>query len=92
MVIGVEPLGHLERGDGVGAACGRKIAVQRIGDGRDPFRQRSEKHCRVEHLVVERKGVDRDGVEALVTEVGQALPTEVTGYCSKASASIRPAQ
>lgn len=79
MVVGVEPLRHFEWRDGVRPTGSGKVAVQRIGDRRDAVGQRAEKNCGVEHLVVEGEGIDRDGVEAQVTEVGQALPTEVTG-------------
>ncbi len=49
VVVGVEPLGHLQRRDVVVPAGRREVPVQVVGDARDPGGQRAEQHGGVEH-------------------------------------------
>src|SRR6185312_10931605 len=63
VVIGVEPLGHLKRGNLVVAAGGREVAVQFVGDIGDPGRECTDHYGGVEHLVVVRKGVHGNRVQ-----------------------------
>ncbi|PQM48768.1 hypothetical protein C1Y40_01004 [Mycobacterium talmoniae] len=71
VVVGVEPLGHLQRGDLIGAPRGGEVAVQLVGDTGYPVRQRAEQHRGVQHLVVVGERIDRHRVQA---GVGQRRP------------------
>ena len=71
VVVGVEPLGHLQRRDIFVAARRGEVAVQVVGDLRGPGRQRAEHDRGVEHLVVVGEGVHRHRVQA---GGGQARP------------------
>ncbi len=64
VVVGVEPLGHLQRCDVGVAAGGREVAIQVVGHLPGPLRQRVEHHRGVEHLVVIGEGVHRHRVQA----------------------------
>ena len=79
VVVGVEPLGHLQRRDVGVAAGGREVAVQRIGDAGHPGGQCVEHHGGVEYLVVVRERVDRDGVESGVGEASPGVAAQPRG-------------
>ena len=64
MVIGVEPLRHLERSDLRRAARGGEVAVELVRYHVVALGKRAEQDGRVEHLVVEAVGVRRHRVEA----------------------------
>ena len=64
VVVGVEPLRHLQRRDVAGAAGHGEVAVEGVGDAGDAgAAMRADQDRGVEHVVVEREGVDRDRVQ-----------------------------
>ena len=91
VVVGVEPLGHLERPDLRGAAGRGEVAVERVLDTLDPGREGAQQDGGVEHLVVVGERVGGDGVEpgpghpgAVVAaqpgrDVAQRPPVECSG-------------
>ena len=63
VVVGVEPLGHLQRSDVRGATCRGEVSVEWICDAVEPLGECTEKDRGVEYLVVVGEGVDRNRVE-----------------------------
>ncbi len=75
VVVRVEPLGHLERGDAVGASGHREVGIQARQPG-EPLRNRAEQDRRVQHLVIPGERVRRDGGQARVPQRLPGLPAQ----------------
>lgn len=71
VVVGIEPLGHLQRRHLGVAPSGREVAIQLVGDPRHPLGQRPEQHGGVEHLVVVGERAHRHRIQPGVTRRGQ---------------------
>lgn len=82
MVVGVEPLGHLQRGDVLRAARHREVAVQRIGGDSPPVAvgDGPDHDGGVQHMVVVREVPGRDLVDAGIYEL-PPVRTAQTGRC-----------
>ena len=76
VIVGVEPLGHFQWLDALGAAGRREISVQRIGDTGHSRRERAQQDRGIEHLIVEREGADRDRVEPGVLGAGEGVDAQ----------------
>ena len=87
VIVGIEPLGHLQRCDLGGAAGHREVPSQRrarvAGPDREqrpvPLRDRAEQADRVQHLVVQREVVDRNLVQTGVPQLLPGPAAQLTG-------------
>lgn len=81
VVVGVEPLGHLQRRDVLGAARHGEVPVERVGVDGGPVagRDRTDGDRGVEHVVVQREVTGGDFEHPGVGELPPVLPAQLGG-------------
>ncbi|GAA2239611.1 hypothetical protein GCM10010430_21150 [Kitasatospora cystarginea] len=81
VVVGVEPLGHLQWRHLLGAACHREVTVKRVGvdGGAVAGRDRADGYRGVQNMVVEREVPGGDLLDAGVGELLPVPPAQVGG-------------
>jgi hypothetical protein len=79
VVVGVEPLSHFQWRDVPVATGGSEIAVEVVGDGLHPCRQRAQQDSGVQHLVVVGEGIHRHGVQAGGGQLGPGVVAQGRG-------------
>ncbi len=81
VVVGVEPLGHLQWRDVLGAARHGEVPVERVGVDGGPVagRDRADGDRGVEHVVVQREVTGGDFEHPGVGELAPVLPAQLGG-------------